>query len=88
VHAALLTARDRYGAGFLAKVTLVLRGVDMPLKKGSSQATISANIEQMLDEVKHGGKIGNYKPKTMAKARKVAAAVAYRKAGKSRSGKK
>ena len=57
----------------------------MPLKKGSSQATISANIEQMLDEAKHGGKIGNYKPPTMAKARKVAAAVAYRKAGKSRS---
>jgi hypothetical protein len=60
----------------------------MPLKKGSSQATISANIGQMLDEAKHGGKIGNYKPPTMAKARKVAAAVAYRKAGKSRSRKK
>jgi hypothetical protein len=60
----------------------------MPLKKGSSQATISANIEQMLDEVKHGGKIGHYKPSSMAKARQVATAVAYRKAGKSRSGKK
>jgi hypothetical protein len=58
----------------------------MPLKKGSSQATISANIAEMLDDVKHGdGKIGNYKPATLAKARKVAAAIAYRKAGKSRS---
>jgi hypothetical protein len=58
----------------------------MPLKKGSSQATISANIEELLDEVKHGdGKIGNYKPPTMSKARQVASAIAYRKAGKSRS---
>lgn len=55
----------------------------MPLKKGASQKVISANIKDMLHDVKKGdGKIGNVKPTSMAQARKVAAAVAYRKAGK------
>jgi hypothetical protein len=57
----------------------------MPLKRGSSQATISANIEEMIDEYKHGGKIGNIRPTSMKKARQVAAAAAYRKAGRSRN---
>ena len=57
----------------------------MPLKKGSSQKVISSNIKEMLHDVKSGdGKIGNIKPKNMEQARKVAAAIAYRKAGKSR----
>ncbi len=55
----------------------------MPLKKGSSQKVISGNIKEMLHDVKKGdGKIGNIKPTSMAQARKIAAAVAYRKAGK------
>ena len=57
----------------------------MPLKKGSSQKVISSNIKEMLHDVKSGdGKIGNIKPKNMEQALKVAAAIAYRKAGKSR----
>jgi hypothetical protein len=73
---------------FLQKLHSFWKESTMPLKKGSSQATISANIGEMLDQAKHGGKIGNYKPPSMAKARQVAAAIAYRKAGKARSGKK
>jgi hypothetical protein len=55
----------------------------MPLKKGSSRKVISANIKEMLHDVKAGdGKIGNIKPTSMKQARKIAAAVAYRQAGK------
>jgi hypothetical protein len=62
---------------------LRIRRKNMPLKSGKSQKVISANIKEMLHDVKSGdGKIGNVKPKSMAQARKVAAAVAYRKAGK------
>lgn len=54
----------------------------MPLQPGSSRKVVSSNIREMLRDVKHGdGKIGNYRPPNMQKARQVAAAAAYRKAG-------
>lgn len=50
----------------------------MPLKRGSTQTVISGNIREMLHDVKSGdGKIGNYRPPNMKKARQVAAAAAY-----------
>jgi len=51
----------------------------MPLKKGSSQKTISSNIGEMVRGYKESGSIGTSKPKS-----KQAAAIAYEKAGKSR----
>lgn len=58
----------------------------MPLQKGSSDATVSANIKEMLHDVKLGdGKIGNYRPPTINKAQKVAVAVAIKIAGRSRT---
>lgn len=56
----------------------------MPLKKGSSQKTISANIGEMVGSYKETGKIGTSKPKSKAAAAKQAAAIAYEKAGKDR----
>lgn len=56
----------------------------MPLKKGSSQKTISANIGEMVGSYKETGKIGTSRPKSKAAASKQAAAIAYEKAGKSR----
>lgn len=56
----------------------------MPLKKGSSQKTISANIGEMVGAYKEKGKIGTSKPKSKAAAVKQAAAIAYAKAGKTR----
>jgi hypothetical protein len=56
----------------------------MPLKKGSSQKTISRNIGELVSTYKQKGKIGTSKPKSKAAAVKQAAAIAYSKAGKSR----
>lgn len=56
----------------------------MPLKKGSSQKTISTNIGEMVRSFKESGKIGTSKPKSKAAAVKQAAAIAYEKAGKAR----
>lgn len=61
----------------------------MPLKKGKSKKAISKNIKGLVDEYTKGdGKIGNYKPTSKKKAVKVAAAIAYKNAGKSKSSKK
>lgn len=60
----------------------------MPLKRGSSQKTISANIGEMVRSYKDTGKIGTSKPKSTAAAAKQAAAIAYEKAGKARKMKK
>lgn len=56
----------------------------MPLKRGSSQQTISSNIKKLIDEWKDDGAIGTSHPQTKQKAIKQAAAIAYAKAGKSR----
>lgn len=60
----------------------------MPLKKGSSQKTISGNIGEMISSFKKTGKIGTSKPKSKEAAAKQAAAIAYSTAGKSRKMKK
>ena len=59
----------------------------MPLKKGSSQKTISKNIGTLVHDFKASGKIGTSKPKSKAAAVKQAAAIAYEKAGKSKMAK-
>jgi chitinase len=56
----------------------------MPLKKGSSQKTISRNIGELVGTYKEKGRIGTSKPKSKAAAVKQAAAIAYETAGKSR----
>ena len=56
----------------------------MPIKKGKSKKVISHNIKELVDEYTKGdGKIGNYRPPSKKKAVKVAAAIAYKSAGKS-----
>ncbi len=56
----------------------------MPLKKGSSQKTISANIGEIVRDYKKDGMIGTSKPKSKVAAVKQAAAIAYEKAGKAK----
>lgn len=56
----------------------------MPLKKGRSDQAISQNIEEMLHKFKGTGSIGKTSPSSMKKARSIAAAIAYKKAGRSR----
>lgn len=56
----------------------------MPLKKGSSQKTISKNIGTLVRDFKDTGKIGTSKPKSKTAAVKQAAAIAYDKAGKAK----
>lgn len=60
----------------------------MPLKKGSSQKTISGNIGEMVRKFKETGSIGTSKPKSKGKAVKQAVAIALSTAGKSRKMKK
>lgn len=54
----------------------------MPLKPGRSATVISENIEELLHKFKASGKIGNISPTSMKKARSIAAAIAYKKAGR------
>ncbi len=61
----------------------------MPLKKGKSKKVISENIKELVDDYTKGdGKIGNYRPPSKKKAVKVAAAIAYSKAGKKKKNNK
>ena len=55
----------------------------MPLKAGSSQQTIAANIGELRGTYKQKGKIGNVKPRSKEHARKISVAIAMKKAGKS-----
>ena len=57
----------------------------MPLKKGSSQKTISTNIGEMVGKFKKTGKIGTSKPTSKKKAVKQAVAIALSTAGKSKN---
>ncbi len=56
----------------------------MPLKKGSSQKTISGNIGEMVRKYKKTGEIGASKPASKGKAVKQAVAIALSTAGKSK----
>lgn len=56
----------------------------MPLKKGSSQKTISGNISEMMGAFKKSGSIGTSKPKSKKAANKQAVAIALSTAGKSK----
>lgn len=56
----------------------------MPLKKGSSQKTISGNISEMIRKFKKTGSIGTSKPTSKKKAVKQAVAIALSTAGKSK----
>lgn len=56
----------------------------MPLKKGTSRATVSANIKELVDDWKHDGSIGTSHPRTKKKAIKQAVAIALDTARRSR----
>lgn len=56
----------------------------MPLKKGSSDKTISSNIKKEMSHYKKTGKIGTSRPKSSKDAQKQAVAIALQAAGKSK----
>jgi hypothetical protein len=56
----------------------------MPLKRGSSRKTISANVRKLVHEYDDDGTVGTSHPKSRKKAVKQAVAIALTKAGKSR----
>lgn len=57
----------------------------MPLKKGSSKATVNKNIETLVHDWEKDGAIGNSHPPSKQKAVKQAVAISLKKAGKSRT---
>lgn len=56
----------------------------MPLKSGSSQKTIAANIRECILSYKKTKKIGDIKPRNLAHAMRICKAIAYREARRSR----
>lgn len=60
----------------------------MPLKSGKSKKVISENISETMRSYKKKGKIGASRPKTKAAAQKQAVAIALRKAGVPKKGKR
>ena len=57
----------------------------MPLKKGSSDATVSKNIATIVEEYAENGAIGTSHPQSKKKAVKQAVAIALKTAGRARS---
>ena len=60
-------------------------GFDMPLQKGRSNKTVSANIKKLAHEYEAKGTIGNSHPASKKKAIKQAVAISLSKAGRSRT---
>lgn len=54
----------------------------MPLKKGKSQKTVSANIQTLVDDYQKSGRIGTSKPANKKAAVEQATAIALRMSGK------
>ena len=54
----------------------------MPLKKGTSNKTISSNIKKEMSKYKKTGKIGTSRPKSAKAAQKQAVAIALQTAEK------
>jgi hypothetical protein len=55
--------------------------MDMPLRKGRSQETVSSNIKTLVHEYDQDGMIGKSHPSSRKKAIKQAVAISMRKAG-------
>jgi hypothetical protein len=51
----------------------------MPLKEGTSSATVSANIKELLNRYISSGSIGTSKPKSKKAAQKQSVAIALSK---------
>jgi len=56
----------------------------MPLRKGSSQKTLSHNVEAIVHHWKNSGKVGGGYRRSKKKAVKQAVAISMKKAGKSK----
>jgi hypothetical protein len=56
----------------------------MPLKKGSSQKTVSANIRTLVEDYTKSGRIGTSKPANKKAAVKQATAIALSQAGRAK----
>ena len=54
----------------------------MPMKSGSSNRTVSQNVSELLKAYHRTGTIGNTTPKSNEKARQIALAAAFTKAGR------
>jgi hypothetical protein len=59
----------------------------MPLKKGGSQAVVSENIREIVQDWERDGTIGNSRPATKEQAVKQAVAIALGEARKTARGK-
>ena len=59
----------------------------MPLKKGSSEATIASNIKHCMDKYESTGKVSGEPVGSASKAREICAAMSYSSARKSATSK-
>jgi fatty acid-binding protein DegV len=60
-------------------------GLDMPLQKGRSKKTVTANIRKLAHEYEATGAIGTSHPASRKEAIRQAVAISLKKAGRSRS---